>query len=376
MSETPPRAGIARWRLALGRFARGRLEADLSSTEQRMERALEYLYAREYAGRGVRQRGAGGTLDETQLAVPRWLAEVRDLFPSDTFETITRHALERYEMTEIVKDPATLARLEPSFDLLRSVLALKGKVATPVLGEVRRIVHAVVEEMKRRLETEVRSALSGSLDRFRRSRQKLAANLDWRATVRTNLKHYDPERRRLVVEQLLFFSRVKRRMPWRVIMCVDQSGSMASSVIHSAVLASIFAGLPALEVKLVVFDTAIVDLSDHTDDPVEVLMSVQLGGGTNIAQALTYCEQLVTVPRRTILVLISDFEEGGSPRTLVSTCRRLAEAGVRLLGLASLDEQSEPWFDRQMAERLAAAGMEIAALTPRRLAEWVAGVIR
>jgi Mg-chelatase subunit ChlD len=204
---------------------------------------------------------------------------------------------------------------------------------------------------------------------------KVAANLDWRTTIRRNLKNFDRERNRIIVDDVRFFSRVQRRLPWTVILCVDQSGSMTESVVHSAVMAGILAGLPLVKVKLVVFDTAVVDLSDHADDPVEVLMSVQLGGGTDIGKALTYCTQLVDDPLRTVLVLVSDFCEGASPGILIGACRKLAEARVKLLGLAALDDRADAIYDRQMAERLAEAGMEIAALTPGKLAEWLAAVI-
>ena len=204
----------------------------------------------------------------------------------------------------------------------------------------------------------------------------MAQNFDWKGTVRENLRHWNPELGTLVIERPRFFSRVQRRFPWRVILCVDQSGSMVGSIVHSAVIAGIFAGFPFVDVKLVVFDTSVVDLSDQLEDPVEVLMNVQLGGGTNIGQALRYCEDLVSNARRTALVLISDFEEGASPAALVRTTRRLAEAGITLLGLAALDEDAEPAFDRQMAERLVDAGMEVAAMSPGQLADWLAKVMR
>jgi Mg-chelatase subunit ChlD len=204
---------------------------------------------------------------------------------------------------------------------------------------------------------------------------KVAQNLDWRSTIRRNLKNYDRDRKRMIVDEVRFFSRVTRRMPWTVILCIDQSGSMTESVIHSAVMAGILAGLPLVKVKLVVFDTAVVDLSGHVDDPVEVLMSVQLGGGTDIGQAMAYCERLVEDPLRTVLVLVSDFCEGASPARLLGTCKRLAEARVKLLGLAALDLNANPSYDRQMADRLAAIGMDIAALTPNQLAQWLANVI-
>jgi Mg-chelatase subunit ChlD len=377
MSEPVKRENLARWRLVLGKYAQPKMPHCLDGQQQRMADALELLYSREYGGRGVRQdpKLGPGSLDPSQLNVPQWLNEVRELFPKETCTRITKHALDRYGMTELVQDPATLASLEPSTELLGAVLALKGRMGGAVLAEARRLIARVIEEVKKKLEQEIKNALAGRLNRFRHSRHKVARNFDARDTIRRNLKHWDPQRRKLIVEDPRFFNRVKRHLPWEVILCIDQSGSMTNSVIHAAVMAGILAGLPAVRVRLVVFDTAVVDLSEHVSDPVEVLMSVQLGGGTNIGQAVRYCEQLVSQPRRTVLVLVTDFCEGADPRVLISTCKRLRESGVRLLGLAALDAEANPWYDEQLAGRLAADGMEIAALTPTQLAHWLADVM-
>jgi Mg-chelatase subunit ChlD len=372
---------INRWRLILGRFAERRLSCSMSAEDQRRERALDYLYAREYSGRGVRDKQPGsrdkqpGSLDPSQLSVPAWINEVRELFPEETIEVIEKHALDRYGMTELLTDPAVLEKLEPNWDLLKSILTFKGMMKGEVLNMARRIIREVVEEIKKRIEQDIRRTLWGRRNRFRRSPSKVAQNLDWRGTIRENLKYYDTERKRLIVRNVRFFSRIERQLPWDIILCVDQSGSMAGSVIHSAIMAGILSSLPSLRVNLVVFDTSVVDLTGHIDDPVEILMSVQLGGGTDIGQALTYCEQLIRNPHRTILVLVSDFAEGAPAERLLSTCRRLKEAGIVLLGLASLDEDARPFYDLHMAEKLAAVGMEIAALTPKRFAEWLAKAI-
>jgi len=373
-------ATLARWRLVLGKYARDQLPASMSLEQQRIETALDFLYSREYRGRGVRDQEEetgkrDGTLDPSQLTVPHWLSEVRELFPKETVSLIEKHALDRYGLTELVTDAEILSRLEPSFDLLKILLTFRGHLKGEVLNEARRVIRSVVEEIKQRLFTEVRRAFAGRRNRFQHSNLKMAQNLDWRGTIRKNLKNFDTKRKQIVVEQVLFFSRIQRRLPWRIILCVDQSGSMGSSVIYSAVMAGILSGLPLIDVKLVVFDTSVVDLSSHVDDPVELLMSVQLGGGTNIGQAMQYCEQLVEDPHRTIVVLISDFYEGASPRTLITSCQRLREGGVTLLGLAALDENANAGYDAQMSEMLAAVGMDIAALTPKHFAEWLAKTI-
>jgi Mg-chelatase subunit ChlD len=368
---------LDRWRLVLGRYAGQRLEgAELEGAAARMDRALEYLYGREYEGRGLRPEDRSGSLDPSQLTLVTWLNEVRELFPQETVEVVEQHALDRYGLTELVTDPQILQRLEPNQQLLKTLLGLRGHLKGEVLETARRIIRQVVEEIRRKLEAEVRPTLSGRLNRFRHSPMSIAQNFDALGTLKANLRHFSPERKQLVIEQARFFERNSRRLPWDVVLCVDQSGSMADSVIHSAVMAGILAGLPALRVSLVVFDTSVVDLSGYVDDPAEVLMSVQLGGGTDIAGAIAYCQTLFESPHRTILVVVSDFFEGGPPARLVAAVRQCREAGVRVLGLAALDPDAAPAYDKQMAERLVAAGAEIAALTPLQLAEWLIKVIR
>jgi Mg-chelatase subunit ChlD len=370
---------LDRWRLVLGRYAEQRLPLGGGGAGQgqsgRMDRALEYLYGREYKGRGLRKDETHGSLSGSQPTLVTWLSEVRELFPKETVEVIEKHALDRYGLTELVTDPQTLERLEPNQELLRTLLALRGHLKGEVLDLARRIIRRVVEDLRRRLESEVRRVLSGRLNRFRHSPLAVTQNFDPLGTLRKNLKHFNRERRQLVIEQLRFFERNTRRLRWDIILCVDQSGSMADSVIHSAVMAGILAALPAFRIRIVVFDTNVVDLSDYVDDPVETLMRVQLGGGTDIGQAVRYCTQLVENPHRTVLVLVTDFCEGAPPSELIRAVRKLAEARVRLLGLASLDDQANPVYNREIAQDLAACGMEIAALTPEKLAHWLVKVI-
>lgn len=364
---------LQRWRLVLGHYSKKSLGTELDARNLKMEQALDFLYSREYKGRGVRP--SGGSLDPSQLNVPTWLHAVRELFPQETIEVIEKHALDRYGLTELITDKDVLAKLEPNLDLLKMLLTFRGLLKGDVLNEARRIIRHVIEEIKKKMANDVRRALAGRINRFQHSPQKIAANFDWHKTMRRNLKNYDLQRKKLGIQEVKFFSRIQRRMPWHVIMCVDQSGSMVESVIHSAVMAGILSGLPMIKVKLVAFDTSIVDLSGYLDDPVETLMSVQLGGGTDIGQAMTYCESLIEEPRRTVVVLISDFCEGAPPGRLLGSVQRLREGGVRLLGLAALGPDAHPSYDRQMAERLAAEGMDIAALTPKLLAEWLARIL-
>ena len=226
-----------------------------------------------------------------------------------------------------------------------------------------------------RLRRPVTTALSGSRRRSSASPHALARNFDWRRTITANLGNVDPETGRMIVEDVRFMARHRRRhLTWDVIILVDQSASMASSLLHSAVMASILAALPGMSVRLVLFDTTVVDVSHLAHDPVEILMTSQLGGGTDIANAVAYAASQVTQPTRTVLALVSDFEEGGSVSALVSHVRGLVDSGVNVLGLASLTDAGAPWFDRAVADRLVDAGMRVAAMTPDRFAQWLAQV--
>lgn len=369
---------LKRWRMVLGRYADHALgDTGLGPADQRMDRALDYLYARELAQRGLRRerKSAQGSLDPSSLSALDWIGEVRKLFPQSVLETLQSHAIDRLGLTELLDDPKTLEGLEPNRDLLKALIAFKGRASPLVQEKIREVARKVVEDMMRRLKPIMDRAFTGRRNRFRRSHVKRLQDFDWRATIRDNLKNYDVERQRIIADRLRFTGRSRRQLPWTIILCVDQSGSMLGSVIYAAVMSAILSGLPSLAVKLVVFDTSVVDLSSEAADPVSVLMSIQLGGGTDIGRAVAYCEQLITQPSRTIFVLLSDFCEGGPVAPMISTIRRMASARVTLIGLAALDDQAVADYDRATAQRLADAGMKIAALTPDRFAEWVSEVI-
>ena len=369
---------LLRWRMALGRYSEKQLgSSGLSADDLRRDQLLERIYAERARKRGLRLGGVNrkGSLDPSQITIPDWLSDSRKLFPASVFETIQGHAFNDLGLAGLFADPASLDKLQPNLDLMKVLLAFKGKADRNLVEAIRRVVDAVVEDLRRKLKAEMDRALSGRRDRFSRGKLRSAANLDLRRTIRENLHHYNPERNAVIAERLHFVSRKKRRLPWTIILCVDQSGSMLNSLIHATVMASILAGLPAVDVRFVAFDTSIVDMSEKLADPVDLLLSVQLGGGTDIAHAMAYCEKLVLNPSRTVVALISDFEEGGSLSDLLRTVRRLAEARTRMIGLAALDGNGEAMFDRSVAGKLAGLGMQIAAMTPDRFAEWLVGVM-
>lgn len=365
-------AALNRWRLVLGKNAQQQLSLT-GSRLLRMDDALDFLYGRE---RGEDVRDPQGGSGASQPTVAHWLSEVRALFPQETAEILQRHALDRYQLTELLSDREVLERMEPDQALLETVLSLKHMMKGPVLDAARRIVQRVAAQLTEQMRQDIQRSALGKLDRSSRSNVRSLRNLDIQRTIRKNLAHYDLEAQRLVLERVYFNGRIKRYNPWRVILAVDESGSMLSSVIHSAVMAGIFAKLPMLDTRLVIFDTSVVDLSGYVDDPVETLMSIQLGGGTDIAKAIAYCESLIAFPHRTMVVLVSDLCEGGPRKTLYGVCHDIIESGAKLIALTALDENAAPAYDRSVAEALAGMGAYVGAMTPAKLADFMASVMR
>jgi Mg-chelatase subunit ChlD len=366
----------ARWRLVMGAGSE-QLCGGLSGEDLERDVCLSFLYDRQYgSGRNVRggdRAGQQGGLGESSLTVPDWINKVHELFPKQTIERLEKDALERYQLDEMVTNPEVLARARPNMTLLKAVLRTKHLMNQEVLKAAQHLVRRAVEELMKRLARDVRSAFQGSLDRRQRSLLKIAKNFDIAATLRRNLKHYGPDMRRVLIETPYFYSRIRRQVDrWQMIILVDESGSMMDSVIHSAVTAAVFYSMKMMKVHLCIFDTAVVDLTDRCQDPVETLMKVQLGGGTDIGQAVQYVAGLVENPRRTIVALITDFFEGAPPERLLAAAKKLVESGVMCLGLAALDEQANPTYDHALAARLVQLGWHVAAMTPGELATWVA----
>ncbi|MBB4956374.1 VWA domain-containing protein [Micromonospora polyrhachis] len=382
-----PEPTLERWRLVLGPAAQSCCgDHPLSADAAAQDAALGWLYgrdkeltSRDIRGSGVRRVVEEGRAGDRQggsgasvMTTVDWLDEISRLFPKETIERLERDAVERYDIHDVVTNPVVLERIAPNPTLLKAVLRTKYLMSPDVLQLARQLVDAVVRELVQRLATEVRRSFAGARSR-RSSRFKLARDLDLRRTVRANLANYQTEERKLYVHTPYFVARDERRLrQWQVILLVDQSGSMAGSVIHSAVTAACLWGLPGVKVHLVTFDTTIVDLTEQVQDPVELLMRVQLGGGTDIARAVGYGASLIDNPRRTIVALITDFFEGGDAAALVRTVRHLVEQGTTVLGLAALDEEAEPAYERGLAQQLADVGAHIGAMTPGELATFVA----
>jgi Mg-chelatase subunit ChlD len=366
---------LERWRLVLGEAGDAITGgAGLDGEAMARDAALDWLYQRDRDLDRRDIRRAAGT-GPSVLTTLDWLDDIHRLFPRETIERLERDAVERYELHDVVTDPEVLGRIEPNATLLKAVLRTKHLMNPEVLRLARRIVEEVVRQLMDQLATEVRQAFSGARSRTP-SRRPRASDFDVRRTIHDNLRHYRPEERRLYVERAHFFARTRRQLDqWQVVLVVDQSGSMAGSVMHAAVTAACLWGLPGVRTHLVAFDTEVVDLTADVDDPVELLLKVQLGGGTDIARAVTYAASLIDQPRRSVVAVITDFFEGGNAHQLVRTVKGLVEQGTHVLGLAALDEDANPTYDRDLAQRLADVGAHVGSMTPGELAAFLAETI-
>lgn len=366
---------VNRWRLVLGNSSERSLDFRGTSAEvgrlTDMEQLLDYLYGNAQGEDVRRTDERQGGLGGSQLTAAKWVTRVRELFPRSAAEVMQRHALEEFGMTELLTDKKVLDNMKPDMQLLKTVMQLKHLMRGEVLETAKRIARQVAEELRQKLESCTRRAITGRLDRSQRSPVRSSRNIDMKKTIRRNLKNYDTVRGQLVLQDIYFGSRIKKYNKKTVIIAVDESGSMLGSVIYSAVMAQIIAGLSFAEVRLVIFDTNVVDLSSEAGDPAQVLMSIQLGGGTNIGNALLYCEQLIRVPSETCVLCVTDLYEGGSERQLLNVSRNIIGSGAKLSFLTALDEEASPAFDRTLGQKLADLGAFVGAMTPDRLGDYI-----
>ncbi|QTD46617.1 VWA domain-containing protein [Ottowia testudinis] len=365
-----------RWRLLLGEAAQPSLQGGLgagSASGMAMDRALAWLYGRGDAAQGADTLDRHGGTEGSQLSVPEWINQIHELFPKETIERLERDAIERYGIDEVVTNVEVLQRATPNPALLAAVMRTKHLMNPEVLAMARQLVAKVVQALIDKLAKELRRAFSGTRRRTELSYQGAASQFAARETLRRNLKTYDPERRRLIVQRPLFHTHQRKHLErWQILLVVDQSGSMVPSVIHAAITAACLWHLPGVQTHLIAFDTEIVDLTGEAHDPVETLMKVQLGGGTYIGKAVQYAAERIEVPKRAMVVVISDFYEGMSEYVLIDQVRSLVAQGTQVLGLAALDEQANPAYDRELARKLVEVGAHVGAMTPGQLAGWLA----
>ncbi|MFJ2866220.1 VWA domain-containing protein [Kitasatospora sp. NPDC087314] len=367
---------LRRWRLVLGGEADG-TGCTLRGRDAAMDAALAALYrgAPEEGGRaargGRRSAGLGGSAPQ----VARWLGDIREYFPSTVVQLMQQDAITRLGLDRLLLEPEMLEAVEPDVHLVGTLLSLKHALPETTRETARAVVGKVVADLERRLADRTRATLGGALDRSAKVNRPRHRDIDWDRTIRANLKNYLPEHGTVVPERLVGYARAQRAVKKDVILCIDQSGSMAPSVVHSAVFGAVLASMRTLDTRLVVFDTSVVDLTEQLTDPVDVLFATQLGGGTDINRALAYCQSKITRPSETVVVLVSDLYEGGIRDGMLKRVAAMKAAGVQFIALLALSDEGAPAYDHAHAAALAALGAPAFACTPDAFPEIMAAAI-
>ena len=357
-----------RWRLVLGREAEAGgagLAPTLSVEERAMDRALEALYESD------RQAGLGSSSPN----VARWLGDIRTYFPTSVVQVMQRDALERLNVQQMLFEPELLATVEADVHLVATLMSLKNVIPNRTKETARQVVRKVVEQLERRLRERTAQAVRGALSRSTRTNRPRLREIDWDRTIRRNLRTYDPKTRRLIPERLTGYGH-KRAGLRDVILLVDQSGSMAPSVVYSSIFAAVLASLKSLRTQLVVFDTAIVDLTPMLADPVDVLFGTQLGGGTDINRAIAYCQDRMPRPNQTTLVVVSDLCEGGNNPEMLRRVAEIVSNGVQVIALLALSDEGAPSYDTRNAAAFADLGIPAFACTPDLFPELMAAALQ
>ncbi len=370
---------LQRWRLILGQESDKRLSGmsmpGLSEEQSLMDAALAAIYNKDGFGSGG---GAGAGHGPSNPQISRWLGDVRTLFDKEIVKIIQNDAVNRCGLKQLLFEPELLENTEPDISLASTILTLKDMIPKRSKDSVRAFIKKIVEEINKRLEQDIRRAVTAAVNRRAHSPIPSAAALDYKMTIRRNLKHWSPELKTIVPEHFYFFDRGAKTAAnkWTVILDIDQSGSMGESVIYSSVVSCILASMSALKTRVVAFDTNIVDLTEKCGDPVDLLYGFQLGGGTDIDKSVAYCEQYIENPRKTLFFLISDLMEGGNRAAFVRRMERIKASGVTLVCLLALADHGKPYYDEQMAQKLSGLGIPCFACSPQKLPDLLGQVLR
>lgn len=356
---------IEKWRMILGQKADPEGELKLNKKAVGMDKALDALYD------SNRKKGLG----KSSPNVNRWLGDIRRYFPTTMVQLMQKDALERLQLDQMLLEPELLESVEADVELVGTLLALKNVVPEKTKETARIVVKKVVEDLEKKLHHPMRQALHGSLNRSLHNRRPKLNEINWQRTIQANLKHYQPSLKTIIPEQLRGYGRQNRQLN-EVFLLVDQSGSMATSVVYAGILGCIMASLRSLKTRMVVFDTSVVDLTDHLHDPVDLLFATQLGGGTDINRALTYIGPHIGSPSNTILVLISDLFEGGNEKEMLQRLASFRAAGVQIISLLALNDQGAPNYDKHVAAQLSQLDVPAFACTPDLFPDLMASALK
>lgn len=361
---------LRRWRLILGSEAQKRMEGmgdgpDLSQEDLMMDTALDAIYNRDMKfGFGG---GAGKGASSPQIS--RWLGDVRTLFDKDIVKIIQSDAMERCGLKQLIFEPELLENIEPDMHMASMILTLKDQIPKQSKENAGEFIRKIVEQINALLETDLKRAVTASINRKLHSPIPSASALDFQTTIRKGIKDYNTKLKKIIPQKYYFFERsaTTAANKYTVILDIDQSGSMGESVIYSSIMSCILASMSAIKTKVVAFDTNIVDLSEKCEDPIDLLFGFTLGGGTDIEKSIKYCTKYIENPKKTIFFLISDLEEGGNRAGLLRRLTQMKEDGVIVICLLAISDSGKPYYDASMAQRIANNGIPCFAAAPQML---------
>lgn len=355
---------LRKWRLILGGHQNDGTGYSLIDLDRKMDAALEALYDSDRKG------GLGASAPN----VNRWLGDIREFFPNTVVKVMQQDAIKRLNLNSLLLEKEMLESVEPDIHLVATLMTLSRAIPEKTKDTARQVVKKVVDELLQKLSAPMHQAVTGALNRSVRNRRPKHNEINWLSTIEKNLKHYQPEYKTIIPETKIGYGR-KRKAMKDVVLCIDQSGSMGTSVIYSGIFGSVMASIPAIMTKMVVFDTSVADLTDELQDPVDLLFGVQLGGGTDINQALTYCQQIITKPNDTVMVLITDLYEGGNPEEMRKKAAAIVQSGSQLIVLLALNDDGAPSYDHSNAQFLANIGVPVFACTPDKFPDLMAAAL-
>ncbi len=377
LTEQQIQQKLARWRLILGQDTQKQFsdmnEFTLSEQQFIMDEALASIYGGG-AGETLSVKGAGNAVSSPKLS--KWLGDIRSLFDKDIVTVIQNDAIERKGLKQLLMEPEILENLEPDINMAATMLLLKDQIPQRSKASARIYIKKIVEQINAMLANDMQRAVTAALNKHSHSPLPLASAIDFKYTISKNLKNYNADLKTIIPERVYFFDRANKTNHWTVILDIDQSGSMGESILYSSVMACILASMNAIKTRIVAFDTSVIDLTEKTDDPVDLLFGIQMGGGTDINKSVAYCQQFIETPSKTLFFLISDLDEGGNQASLLKKLEYMKQSGVTVISLLAIADGGKPYYSASMAQKIAKLEIPCFACVPERLPELLAAALK
>lgn len=367
---------VKRWRLILGEEVDNHLKdisednsISMSEEDFMMDRALNEIYSSKNFSEVGDNNFASGGHGKSFPNASKWIGDVQSIFDKDIVKIIQNDAIDRCGLKDLLLQPEILENIEPDINLASTIMMVKEQVPTKSKDSVRAFIKKIVDEINKLMANDVKKAISSKLNKREHSPIPSASAIDFKYTIKNNLKNFNYDIGAIIPEKVYFYDRSSKSdaNKWTIILDVDKSYSMGESVIYSSVLSCILASISSVKTKIVSFDTEVADLTDLSHDPVELLYGFNMGGGTDINKSISYCQNLIENPSKTIFFLISDLEEGGSPTPMLNRLEHMKASGVTVVCLLAISDSGTPHYDKHVAEKIGKLGISCFACSPDNL---------